>query len=77
LHFLDGHNGVKDLDVWTFYAQHPEGDFPRRRRGKSDFGVSELGRHPEDVGFVGRRVDLIGRSLDAKPQDDPLHAVRS
>jgi len=22
LHYLDGHTGVKDLDVWTFYAWH-------------------------------------------------------
>ena len=23
LHFVDRKNGVKDLDVWTFYAEHP------------------------------------------------------
>ncbi len=31
LHYLDGINGVKDLDVWTFYAEHPEAPFPHRQ----------------------------------------------
>ena len=28
LHFLDGKNGVKDFDVWSFYAALDEGPFP-------------------------------------------------
>ena len=28
LHFLDGRTGVKDLDVWTFYAAIPGTRFP-------------------------------------------------
>lgn len=24
LHYVDGTNGVKDFDVWSFYDQHPE-----------------------------------------------------
>lgn len=77
LHFLDGRNGVKDLDVWTFYASHPEGDFPPRWRIMADFGPSPLGRHPDDIGYVGRHVDLIGRSLDVPTGADPVRAVRS
>ena len=23
LHFVNGRNGIKDIDVWTFYAPHP------------------------------------------------------
>jgi hypothetical protein len=77
LHYLDGRNGVKDLDVWTFYAHHPEGKFPARWRVMADFGPSPLGRHPDDDGFVGRHVDLIGRSIDATPGGDPVRAVQT
>jgi hypothetical protein len=77
LHYLDGRNGVKDLDVWTFYAGHPEGEFPARWRVMADFGPSALGRHPDDAGFIGRHVDLIGRSLDVPSGADPVRAVRS
>lgn len=78
LHYLDGRNGVKDLDVWTFYASHPEGPFPYRwPLPHCDFGPSELGGHPDDHGFIGRRVDLIGRSLDVRTDADPVRAVRS
>ena len=77
LHYLDGRNGVKDLDVWTFYARHGEGEFPARWRVMADFGPSTLGRHPDDRGDRGRHVDLIGRSIEAKPGDDPLLAGKA
>ena len=28
LHYIDEKNGVKDFDVWTFYAAHPDAPFP-------------------------------------------------
>ena len=77
LHFIDGRNGVKDFDVYTFYAEHPIGAFPPRWRIQVDFGASRFGRYPGDPdSFRGRRVDLIGRSLDASPDADPVEAVR-
>lgn len=78
LHYLDGVTGVKDLDVWTFYAEDPTvGPYPARwPRRMVDFGPSMLGRHPDDVGFVGRHVDLIGRSLPMPLDSDPIEAVR-
>ena len=42
----------------------------------ADFGPSELGRHPDDAGYRGRHVDLIGRSIDATPGADSVRAVR-
>jgi hypothetical protein len=63
-HYIDGSAGVKDLDVWTFFAEHESGPFPARWRTTADFGQSQLGRHPLEAHlFSGRRVDLIGRSL--------------
>lgn len=77
LHYVNGTNGVKDLDVYTFYAEDPAIGYPYRRRGVADFGDSEYGRHPNDHQFVGRRVDLLGRTLKVAPSADPVSAVRS
>src|SRR4051794_34118081 len=66
LHYVDGKNGVKDFDVWTFYAEHIEGPFPYRWTTTADFGESRFGRResePDGRQYKGRRVDLIGRSL--------------
>ncbi|MFD8249671.1 hypothetical protein [Nocardia sp. NPDC059691] len=77
LHWVDGKNGVKDLDVFTFYARHPEQPYPPRRRKCRDFGASDLGRHPADVGHSGRRIDFMGKDLDVPVDADPVDAVRS
>jgi hypothetical protein len=77
LHYVDGRNGIKDFDVYTFYAEHPTGPFPFRWRTEVDFGPSRFGRyHGDPELFRGRRVDLIGRSLDVAPDTDPIEAVR-
>jgi hypothetical protein len=53
--------GVKDLDVWLFYAQR-DGVPKVQERGRTlvlDFGPSALGQHPDDPPeFSGRRVDV-------------------
>ena len=65
LHYLDEKNGVKDFGVWSFYAARDDGPFPYRWRGTADYGPSKFGRYPGDPpSFTGRRVDLLGRSLD-------------
>ena len=48
LHYLDGRNGVKDFDVWSFYAALAEGPFPYRWRGTADYGPSKFGRWTGD-----------------------------
>ncbi|EEW23754.1 hypothetical protein [Rhodobacter ferrooxidans] len=79
-HFVRQRSGIKDLDVWAFFSEHPARPFPYRRRGVKDFGPSHLGRHPNDIGFQGRRVDIIGRSikrnLDQTAQDSVLEWLR-
>jgi hypothetical protein len=77
LHYVDKHNGVKDFDVWSFYAQHDDWPFPPRWRGTRDFGPSKFGRYPGDPArYSGRRVDLLGRSLPVAPGTDPADAIR-
>jgi len=75
-HFVRHQHGVKDLDVWAFFSEHPARPFPYRRRGVQDFGPSRLGRHPNDVGFKGRRVDIIGRSIRHEMDQSAPDAVR-
>lgn len=77
-HFFDNKNGVKDFDVWTFYAECPGQPFPYRRMGHRDFGKSKFGVHPLDIGkFEGRCVDLLGRSIKSPPEADPVKAVHN
>src|SRR6266567_4280665 len=76
-HYLDGRNGVKDFDVWSFYAARADGPFPYRWRATADYGPSRFGRHPDDPpSYRGRRVDLLGRSLPVPPGADPTAALR-
>ena len=70
LHFLDQKNGLKDIDVWAFYRGGLEKPFPFRAVWTKDFGQSKFGRNPHDGGFSGRRMDIIGRAVECRPEDD-------
>jgi hypothetical protein len=73
LHYLDATNGVKDFDVWSFYAERDDGPFPYRWRGTADYGPSKFGRYPSDAPtYTGRRVDFLGRSLRVPRDADRL-----
>jgi hypothetical protein len=77
LHFINGSTGIADFEVWSFYAEHSEAPFPFQHGAKLDFGKSKFGAdptHPE--AYAGRRVVLMGRSLDCKPNDDPIEVVQ-
>jgi hypothetical protein len=76
LHYLDGKNGVKDFDVWSFYVEHPARPFPYRRRGRADFGDAKFGKSDDSPRYVGRRVDLIGRSIPRADRSKPVQALR-
>ena len=77
LHYLNGTTGVQEFSVWSFYAEHPEAPFPFHIVDHADFGHSKFGRAPgAPQGYVGRRIALHGRSLDASPGQDPLEALQ-
>jgi hypothetical protein len=77
VHYVDARNGVKDFDVWSFYAKRDDGSFPYRWRGTADYGPSKFGRYSGDPpSYTGRRVDFLGRSLRAPLDADPVAAVR-
>lgn len=79
VHYVGGKNGVKDFDIYEFYADHPKVTIPYRTRWCYDFGPSKFGRqpkpklHPE---FVGRRIDLFVRALPVDVDADPVAAVQ-
>jgi hypothetical protein len=82
LHYINDKWGVKDLDVYTFYAKHPTVKMHPLRHTVKDFGESEFGYRPADLEerkrrFVGRAVDLLVRSLPVEPDVDPITAVRN
>ena len=65
LHYIDGKDGIQDLDVWSLYAAAPGPGYPYRRRGVVAFDRS---------GFVGawsERVDCLGRALEYPLGIDP------
>jgi hypothetical protein len=87
LHYVDMQrgrprpNGVKDFDVWSFFAAIPGARFPAyRRHAHVDFGPSKFGRWrgepPRFRRFEGRRVDLFMRDLRASVAADPVRAMR-
>lgn len=78
LHFLDGRHGVNDFDVWTFYAAHPNATYPWRRPIVGcDFGDPKFGQSPDRPEFVGRKVDMLGRSLHADVDADPVVVLQA
>ncbi len=76
LHYLNGQNGIKDLDVWSFFKPNPKRQFPYRRRAQLDFGDPKFGQTADAPEFVGRRVDHIGRAIPARDYTDPVVALR-
>lgn len=76
LHYLDGKNGIKDLDVWSFFEPNPKRQFPYRRRAQLDFGDPKFGQSEDTPSYVGRRVDHIGRTIPDTDYTDPVAVLR-
>ena len=78
LHQVNRTNGVKDIDVYTFFAADEGKRFPPRRPVMNyDFGSSKFGRHPDDLGYIGRRVDCLGRSIAYAVGTSPIEALQN
>lgn len=75
-------NGVKDFDVWSFFAAVPGERFPADIRNiHVDMGPSKFGRYPNEpkrfAGFAGRRIDLFLRALPVELDGDPAEALQA
>ena len=68
LHWVDGVNVVKDLDVYKFYAAGGGPSYPPRRTENADYF---------DSGLTGwsERVDLLGRSVPHEDGGDGVASV--
>jgi hypothetical protein len=77
LHYMNGSNGVKDFDVYTFFAGRGVRPYPARVRRVADFGSARFGQSPDRPDFAGRRVDLLGRSLPERVGATARVAIRS
>lgn len=76
-HAVNGVTGFERFEVWSFYALHPDAPFPSHRKAREDYGDSHFGRDPAlPDSFKGRAVHVQGRSIDAKPGDDPVAALQ-
>jgi hypothetical protein len=75
-------DGVKDFDVWTFFAAIPGRRFPADRRNTHvDFGPSRFGRWfgegPRFEHCEGRRLDLLMRGLPVPLGANPVETIRA
>jgi hypothetical protein len=70
-HWLDGRNGVKDLDVWTLFSADAGISFHAKRLKQIE-NVDLPG-----LGKWTRRVDLMGRTVAAPIGTDPATAWRT
>jgi hypothetical protein len=78
LHYINGTNGIKDFDVFTFFAALRGKNFPSRRKVQIDFGPSKFGRWEHGKRpFEGRHVDLMWRALRVGRNPDAMEAVRA
>jgi hypothetical protein len=74
--------GIKDFDVWFFYAEHPKLTYPYRARKITDSGLKKFGRRTRDKErkYVGRVIDMLGREIDddicRKNNNNPVKCVR-
>lgn len=75
-HYVNGDRGINDFDVLAFFRPYPKYCFPYRRHGRVDFGPSRFGRDPRDKRFIGRRIDVMGRSVPVFKREKPIAAVR-
>lgn len=76
LHFADGRNGIKDFDVWNFFSEIPGQPIRRRRVVSRDFGHPKFGTSADKPDFVGRRVDLLFKSIACQPGHSPMLSLQ-
>jgi hypothetical protein len=68
-------SGMKDIDVWFFFKKTDGSVFNNRWRIARDLGETKFGKDPGEKGYIGRRVDFFGRSIDAD-EANSFHSIR-
>ena len=76
-HFVDGLNGVKDFDVWSFFRENRgKPPMPYRRIASRQFEYPKSGTSPEKRDFIGRKVDLLFRSIPCSTDGCPIVSLQ-
>lgn len=75
-HFIGRSDGIQDFDVYAFFAAHPRRQWYAKRVAVRDFGDPKFGQSASKPTYVGRRVDLMGRSLSCSPRADIAKAIQ-
>jgi hypothetical protein len=76
-HYVRGDVGINDFDVYTFYAANPERTWYAKRIARLDFGSPKFGcSGVSGRGYIGRRVDLLGRALNVPVGADLTESLR-
>lgn len=76
LHFVDRRNGINDFDLWCFFRRRSDRPFPYRWHIVKDFGDPRFGQSKSNPSFVGRRVDLFGRSIEHRRTESTNLAIQ-
>ena len=78
LHYVSPESGIgiNDFDVYNFYSRNPQKRWCDRRLMPYDFGSPKFGQSVDKSEFVGRRVDILGRSLQEPINCDPIDALQ-
>ncbi len=74
MHFYDKVNGIKDFDVWFFYPFNQK-HLPYRTYWNWDYLNPKFGRHPSIPGYIGRKVDVLVRSIKNYTRNDPIKTI--
>lgn len=88
LHLIDGANGIKDFDIYRFFAKHPDRPDPDpaiyRGRTATDFGdPSRFGQNKDPHAsdkvkrMKGRNVDIFSVALPVELGTEPVEAIQA
>jgi hypothetical protein len=75
MHYYDKTNGVKDFDIWFFYPFNKT-HLPYRTIWNWDYKNLKFGHRAADAGYVGRRVDVLVRSIHEVATANPVEAIQ-
>ena len=76
-HYIRGDVGINDFDVYTFYAANAERTWYAKRIARLDFANPKFGcSEISGRGYIGRRVDLLGRALNVPVGADLAESLR-
>ena len=76
MHYHDHINGVKDFDVWFLYPFNKK-HLPYRTIWHWDYRNPKFGSHPDHTGYMGRKVDVLVRSIRNYDPSDPGETIRA